>query len=70
MEFTTYSEEPPLTWQEIRYRRNSKISKTDWIFAPDVNISNKEAWLTYRQALRDVPQNFSSPEEVVWPTEP
>ena len=31
---------------------------------------SKEAWLTYRQALRDLPQNFETPEEVVWPELP
>jgi hypothetical protein len=62
--------EPPLTWDQIRSQRNYLLSQTDWIFAPDVTLKNKEAWLTYRQALRDIPQTFSTPEEVVWPTKP
>ena len=62
--------EPPLTWDQIRSQRNHLLSQTDWIFAPDVTLKNKEAWLTYRQALRDLPQSFSSPEEVVWPNKP
>lgn len=37
---------------------------------PNSPVKNKEAWLTYRQALRDLPQNFSAPEEVVWPEPP
>jgi hypothetical protein len=63
-------EKPKLDWQIIRGERNYLLSQTDWIFAPDVILKNKEAWLTYRQALRDVPQNFSTPEEVVWPEKP
>lgn len=62
--------EPPLTWDQIRSQRNYLLSQTDWIFAPDVTLKNKEAWLTYRQALRDVPQSFTTPEEVVWPIKP
>jgi len=58
------------TWEQIRSERNHLLSQTDWIFAPDVTLKNKEAWLTYRQALRDVPQNFKDPSEVIWPTKP
>ena len=63
-------EKPKLTWEHIRLERDTLLVYTDWIFAPDVTLKNKEAWLTYRQALRDVPQSFSSPEEVIWPTKP
>jgi hypothetical protein len=59
-----------LTWEHIRSERDNLLVYTDWIFAPDVTLKNKEAWLTYRQALRDLPQSFSSPEEVVWPQKP
>lgn len=62
--------EPPLTWDQIRSQRNYLLSQTDWIFAPDVTLKNKEDWLTYRQALRDIPQTFQTPEGVVWPTKP
>ena len=62
--------EPPLAWEQIRSERNYLLSQTDWIFAPDVALKNKEAWLTYRQALRDVTSTFKAPEEVVWPQKP
>ena len=58
------------TWDQIRSQRNYLLSQTDWIFAPDVTLTNKEAWLTYRQALRDLPQSFEDPSEVIWPTKP
>ena len=60
----------PLTWDEIRSQRNYLLSQTDWIFAPDVTLQNKGAWLSYRRALRDLPITFSTPEEVVWPEKP
>jgi hypothetical protein len=59
-----------LSWDQIRAQRNFLLSQTDWIFAPDVTLKNKEDWLTYRQALRDLPSKFSKPEEVVWPEKP
>lgn len=58
------------TWEAIRQKRDELIKNSDWIFLPDVTLKNKEAWLTYRQSLRDLPQNFSTPEEVVWPEVP
>jgi hypothetical protein len=62
--------EPSQTWEIIRQKRDELIKSSDWIFLPDVSLKNKEAWLTYRQALRDLPQNFSTPEEVIWPEVP
>jgi hypothetical protein len=62
---------PPVpTWDEIRQKRDRLIESSDWVMFSDVNVSNKEAWLTYRQALRDLPQSFEDPEEVVWPEKP
>ena len=39
---------------------------------PETNISieEKEQWKTYRQELRDVPQNFSIYNKVTWPEIP
>jgi hypothetical protein len=58
------------TWEQVRNRRNESLKETDWAALPDVNVSTKEAWLTYRQALRDIPSAFKTPEEVVWPEKP
>ena len=63
-------QKPSVTWEQIRSQRNYLLSQTDWIFAPDVNISNKEAWLAYRQALRDLPQKFEEPLLIEWPKKP
>jgi hypothetical protein len=59
-----------VSWERIRGQRNYLLSQTDWIFAPDVNVNNKEDILVYRQVLRDIPQNFANPEDVVWPEKP
>lgn len=56
----------------MREKRNFFLSKTDWIMRPETNISieEKEQWKTYRQELRDVPQNFSIYNKVTWPEIP
>lgn len=60
----------PLTWDNIRAERNYKLLETDWVFTPDSPVQDTQSWITYRQALRDVPQTFSTPESVVWPQRP
>jgi len=37
---------------------------------PDYPSTNKTAWKTYRQALRDVPQQATFPSNITWPTPP
>ena len=59
------------TWEQIRIKRNSLLQDSDWSIIPDANPKpSKEAWLTYRQSLRDLPSTFNTPEEVVWPVKP
>ena len=59
---------PAITWADIRSKRDGLLAATDWWAVSDRAISASEA--AYRQALRDVPQNFASPADVVWPTKP
>ena len=40
---------------ELRIVRNEKLAETDWSQSPDVPSTTKDKWLTYRQALRDLP---------------
>ena len=42
---------------EVREERNKKIAETDYIYMPDVNVSEeyKTVMNTYRQQLRDIP---------------
>jgi hypothetical protein len=62
---------PSQTWEEIRLFRDQLLSESDWTVTIDANPKpSKEAWLNYRQALRDIPQVFSTSESVVWPTKP
>jgi hypothetical protein len=66
---------PPLsppTWDDIRAQRHSLLNASDWTQVADapLNTSEKQDWADYRQALRDVPQDFDSPDDVVWPEAP
>lgn len=57
------------TWRAIRLIRKGKLTKSDYTQMPDYP-GDKIAWATYRQALRDLPQTYSKPEDVIWPTPP
>jgi len=59
---------PALTWADVRSERDGLLAATDWWAVSDRAMSADET--NYRQALRDVPQNFASPADVVWPTKP
>lgn len=63
--------QPIPTWSEIRGIRNRLLTESDWTMLSDSNPTpNKEAWETYRQALRNLPQSFETIESIVWPTKP
>lgn len=61
-------------WQEVRNTRDSFLAESDLYILPDrwatYNQDEQQAWKVYRQALRDVPQTFIDPLEVVWPQKP
>jgi hypothetical protein len=58
-----------ITWQTIRLERNDRLNGSDHTQITDYP-GDKEAWSIYRQQLRDIPQTFANPEEVVWPELP
>lgn len=53
----------------IRTERNFRLSVTDWTQLPD-SVCNKEAWATYRQALRDLPENITDIDNPIYPIPP
>jgi len=53
----------------IRSQRNTMLAQCDWTQIDDSPV-NKEDWATYRQALRDIPQQEGFPWEVQWPNQP
>ena len=59
-----------INWETVRLKRFIMLQESDWIGLTDVNLPNKQQWIEYRQALRDIPQNYTYPEDVVWPDKP
>ena len=58
-------------WKEIRAKRDGLLTASDWAAMPDSPVTDKQAWLDYRTALRNIPQTFSAnPDSVVWPVAP
>ena len=60
---------------EVRFKRNQKLAVSDWTQFPDSPLSDtqKSAWATYRQTLRDIPANnadVTSIDDITWPTPP
>lgn len=58
---------------ELRAERDRRLQECDWTQLPDVALSAASVsdFATYRQALRDVPQQLGFPNtDVIWPTRP
>lgn len=52
-----------------RLERNALLMETDHMMFSDTPDPS-QAWLDYRQALRDVPQQDGFPDNIVWPIKP
>ena len=62
---TEYTSENP---DKVRQIRNIYLAETDWAGASDVTMS--DAMRTYRQALRDIPQQPNFPNSFIFPVKP
>ena len=63
---------PDLASADVLTARNKLLFSTDWTQIPNNPLtSEKQAeWATYRQELRDIPQQSGYPYNVVWPVAP
>ncbi|WP_232569663.1 tail fiber assembly protein [Photobacterium iliopiscarium] len=59
-------------WEPTRLKRDRLVRDTDWTQMPDAPLTTekKAVFTTYRQALRDIPQTYDNPDDIVWPTKP
>ena len=55
--------------KRVRRHRDRLLAASDWTQLPDAPV-DKTAWATYRQELRDIPQQSGFPDNVIWPEEP
>lgn len=60
---------PEELWAELRMKRDHLLRESDWTQVADAPV-NKPAWASYRQALRDLPENTEDPANPIWPTPP
>lgn len=56
----------------VRASRTEKLKDCDWLVVKALELSQAvpAEWATYRQALRDLPQQAGFPWTVEWPTNP
>ncbi|NAW66146.1 phage tail assembly chaperone [Photobacterium halotolerans] len=58
-------------WLDVISQRNKLLIEADTLvnIAMDNNV-DVTPFREYRQALRDIPQTYTNPEDVVWPQKP
>ena len=59
--------------KELRKERDTLLTQTDKYVIPDwphASVESANAWVTYRQALRDLPSVTEDPANPVWPVQP
>ena len=59
-------------WSAARKKRDELITVTDYTQAIDSPLSSEKQaqYKVYRQSLRDIPQTFGDPCDIVWPVKP
>lgn len=57
------------TEEQVRNQRNVLLAASDWTQVADAPV-DQTAWVVYRQALRDIPDQEGFPANVVWPVPP
>lgn len=57
------------SWEEVRAERDRLLAWSDWTQLRD-SVCDKWAWKIYRFNLRNLPQKYATPEEVVFPEPP
>lgn len=57
-------------WANVRKKRDSMLERTDVIALKQLEVDGavEEKMRIYRQKLRDIPQVFSNPYNIVWPS--
>ena len=67
----SFANQPPsaeVLLEDLRDERNARLLETDWWASSDLTMTSEQT--AYRQALRDITDNYSSLDDVVWPEKP
>ena len=57
-------------WTQVKEIRAKLLAESDWTQGADVPDVIKAPWSEYRNLLRNIPQDFLDPDQVVFPTAP
>ena len=59
-------------WVDLRAQRKLLLAESDWTQLQNNPLSAQKIteWATYRQALRDLPDNTTDPTAPIWPIPP
>lgn len=52
-------------WEMIRTARNQRLRESDWAVLEDYPGTKKQDWKAYRKKLRDLPQDYADPDDVI-----
>jgi hypothetical protein len=73
MAFTFHPDFPDATneqkWEQIKLWRNAQLAASDWTMHTDAP-TDKTAWATYRQALRDLSAQGGDADKATFPSKP
>lgn len=59
--------------QLVRAERDRRLTACDAMALPDfphANSNEQQAWIAYRQELRDLPEQLGFPHDIEWPEAP
>ena len=62
-----------LDWIPFREQRDRLLRESDWTQIQDYSLITEEErvlWEQYRQLLRDLPETYPDPVDIIWPTAP
>jgi hypothetical protein len=64
--------QPGIDLQTLREERDRRLAETDWqiVKHKELGTNIPAALKTYRQELRDLPENTSDPANPIWPVKP
>lgn len=55
--------------EQMRQQRDCLLAECDWRSLPDAP-GDRDAWLQYRQELRDITKQGGFPDSITWPVSP
>jgi hypothetical protein len=58
--------------QQARRQRDQLLQESDWVTIKSLELREPipQAWVAYRQALRDLTSQAEFPTNIQWPTKP